>query len=457
MDPLAFFPNYLPPLTFNQLPPDIILFIFSNTLNDVNTCHETYHSLSLVSSQWKKFSETPLLWKSLFIQAAIPIPNNPAIHLFRNLSFQIGSLFAHNARACENFATEEFNLNIDLSICNKVLFFEDSHLIAFNENRVFISPFENPSDLKTVTFPSKISSSCLLEKIVYCTFANGQIHAFSIDNPDCGIFTIDAHVNEHKGNISIEVLANDTWLISVSKKKIKQWDRKTGTLIKAYDSPDDLCHSTVQIDVNKLYWNTFSIENGRDLHYLDLSDGTSDCIRELENKISNFNAGHNRGAYIIEISPEEMDDSEEESSNNLYKNYIVTFDLSTLKFVYHPIKTAGFSTAPKMIFLKNLAILARDGYNPDKIYSEDMLIEDLDIVEVFDLKTDKYLHSIQKHMIHFTSTWSIATFQDTILYATNENKVIKVIFPSTSESEVQNRDTFPQAPEHESNKRRRLI
>lgn len=455
----AFLPSALDPAPYlTQLPPDILLIIFTNLLNDSYSHEKLYHSVSLVCHDWKSVAESPLLWKDLFIRAGIPLPSNPRINLFHHFTLQMGTLFVHKLRSCQTIALEEIDTNIDFSECSTVLFYEDSHIIAVKATSIDISCLMKPSEVKTVTFPSKILSSCLVEKIVYCRLLNDQIVAFSIDNPHVATLTIDDRENLN----FIKIVANKHWLISIFKNKIKQWDRQTGNLIAAHDILSKIFYHNPQINFNKLFWYSHCYVYGHAIHSLNLISGEIELVFQMENRITNVSICNNSISYLQGPNTEEEfslkeNAMDEEHSSEKVKKSIVYFDLPPVTVNRFAIQTTDLYEAPKMIFLKDLAIVIQDGFDSDKSNDDALTTADPDIIELIDLKNKTLLHTIQKHKIHFAFDWCITSFHDSLLYITNEKKVVKVTFPAYVESPLQKINKRPHSPEREeSNKRTRL-
>lgn len=409
---------------------------------------KTKDSLPLVCKEWKHVTETHNFWAKIFSNAGIPLPLNQKAHLKEAYGYTEGSLLVHKIRTCKENFVEKFDVKIDFSKYTNVQFIEDSYVIAYSESEICISTLENEPLTKIFKCPSAIRSLCTFQKNIYCSFKNGQIAAYAIEKEE-PIYFIEAP-SDYNVYGPIQVLANEKWLVSSSSHIIKKWDRETGKLVSSYHIPSNVQH--LKIQTNKLYFTSFSL-TGRSLYFWDLcSSDKPEFIRFINIDISNLCMQGNKGFYLYR---EEQNDNEEidsrgERNENIeesstqphsydFSDVIVIFDLDPLNFKYevsYSLKTAGFHVDPFLFCLKDLAILARDAFDPEKNYEDDMAIEDSPLLEFFDLKNNKHLWTIQDEIHASSNQYLFSVFQDTVLYATTDNKVVRVRFSNKIESDL---------------------
>lgn len=452
------------------LSRDLLSFIFEY-LGSVNTLHQA----SLVCREWELITKMPQFWRGIFSQAGIFIPLNPlrdfhhAHSLFHSvLEGQTGHILRKNMLSCQSPSFEEISLNIDFSKCSHVYFYKDSHVIAHNQKEILVSPlFPPPNTLpKQYTFGEDILSLCTTEGVVYCCLNNGWVVAFSIDHGigDNLIFSFEAlsreEIRSHTFPMSsVNILANDRWLITTTGSLTKQFDRLTGELI--YTFVTSYIIRNPQIDNDKFYWTCSLPRDPTRLLYLDLNERTEKIVyRDLPSIISTLHICGNRAFYLAATIPAFFFDSDSVKGNIQY--IIKSFDLNSLELdLSYPMSMQEYHKSSHLIIVSNLAIVARRGFDPGNIYNDNRNTTYPGVLECIDLQSGTCLYLTKNYSIHSFST---VFFQNTILFATDD-KIVKMTFPLPPHEDVEVISPAPpslkrlspkEAQENKEHKKRRM-
>ncbi|MBS0653334.1 MAG: F-box protein [Verrucomicrobia bacterium] len=411
--------------------------------------------VSLVSRLWCQVSSNSHLWSAICYQTGIPVPLD--VRQSRNAyCCQAGSLFLSKVRGCTTPLIQEMDIKLDFSNCH-VHFVEDAYLIVQHESEISICSLKNGEVTKKIAPGQKILFACTSQKEIYLSLDDRTIQAYSLtDEKQTPFLTIQAHTDEDIKSDPfpfnmIQLLANDRWLISRSSKMIKQWDRMSGECVSSAEATGV---SHLQIDQNKLYVTIYKRNPGHLLAVVDLNQ----CLLNFENGkcVPDLNVHVNGNSYSY-IENEDgylsLSDSEESSEVD-FSLKIRTLNFHSMQASTTVVSHGGFHRPNNLIAFNGLAILARDGYDPNEIYDDSMTITDPDVIELIDLQANAPLHCIQKHHIHGNhNQWSIAIFQDTILYATEQNQVVKITFPQTEDKVRMKRPNNFDPPFNKDNKR----
>lgn len=395
--------------------------------------------LPLVSKTWQQVASDPDLWASICFQAGIPIP------LDRNQSqkvfyYEKSSLFLKEVRACATPAFEEFELKIDLSD-SRVHFVEDHYLVAQKMHVITVYDLKSRSVACTTTIEESILSICPTQQKLYIALSGGQILVCPlIPTTEMPLLTLGGHMEESVSQITL--LANDQSLISYSPHMIKQWNPITGECIHAM-----ACNLPLKLQLEQ---NSLSmIVNSHNSHFFVTEFGLKSNLKlsvysvpSEPNKVQVHNSTCSYIRQVIANTIHDASDSDKERTEEVeYQTSIVTLNLQTNTKNEGKILTAGQHKPGSVRTINGLTILARDGYDPKKHCNAYIKITDPDVLELIDFQKHAYLMRIQRDMILSNDgIWSITTFQGTILYVTEDFRLVKVTFPRASTSNKRARD-----------------
>ncbi|MBX3718744.1 MAG: hypothetical protein KF898_03745 [Parachlamydiales bacterium] len=407
---------------------DILFNIFCTGVNVPNLLN-----FSLVNRLWCQVSTHPHLWSAICRQTGIPVPLDTTQS--RNAYFcQAGSLVLEKVRRCSVPLIEEIDIKIDFSNCF-VHFVDNAYMIVQDKSTISVCSLETGEVINTIAPGQQIFSVCKIQKEIYLSLADRTIQAYSLTmGAQEPLLTIQAHADEDiksdpYPNEMIYLIANDRWLISRSSKMVKQWDLATGQCVSSI-SIVDLGVNQLQIDQNKLYATIYSPNGSHSLSSVDLNQCELIFAESIPVSTYYVNICGSSCSYLVDVEQSSDLSDSEESGFNAQSTEIQTLNLRSQQTYSRIQVQTGFSQVTYLKTFSGLAILARDGFDPDKIYNDSMEITDPDVVEIIDLKAGVVLHRIQKHQIHqFGQRWSIDISHATICYATEQGKVVKITFP----------------------------
>jgi WD40 repeat protein len=408
---------------------DIIYNIFKCFVPDIKELAR----LSLVNRLWHRVASRPTFWQPICIQTGIAIPFD--VNRSRNAyNYEAKSLLREKVKACQVPSVQIVNSPVNLSE-KCVHFVQDAYFIVQDEYTVTICDLNTGQIVQSISTSQKILSVCTSQKKVYLSLTDRLIQGYDLlGQTQEPILVLDGHkdddiLNDHYPNFMIQLFANDQWLISCSSKTIKQWNSTTGCCVSSIPAVN--VHS-LQINQNTLY----QVHYGRHLAELsciklddcDLTRLTTISLQQTHLRHSDVHIDGNNCSFIVRVTPEPAVNLAEDSESDtelIDLDYITVLNLSSDKQSAILILEDAFYSKPYLKTVDKLAIMALAGRCSDEINGD----SDPDTIQLFDLESGKLLHRIEESYIHlFNNQWSIATFHDTILYATQENQIVKITF-----------------------------
>lgn len=444
-----------------SLPRELLLTIFVYHLLDVNTFTQASHNLSLVCREWKQITETPQIWLGIFYRTGISLPFRPPQNFHQAhsvLRAQIGDLLRNNLLSWNhNPFFKKTTYTIDFSKYPYIHFHENSYVVAHSQNEISIFPlspdippekttstatlfssytpqevipFSTPTECsRKITLSSNILYLRTTQGIIYCSLANGELLAFSIDHEegDSPLFSLEALSEKERADLSLgdvfikhtRVLVSDKWIVTTTGQLTKIFNKFTNGLISILKT--HYIMRGLQIDRDKLYWTCSCPEKFNRLLCLDLNERKTEIfIRDLPWEISSLHIWGNRGFYLASIA-----------SEGQIQLSIESFDLhSSVLDRSYPIQIPGGHIPPHLIIINNLALLVHEGY-PTNI----PMFSGPNILECIDLQSGISCYLQQGYFIHLYST---SIFQDTILFTCN-NRVVTMKFFAPLHEDVEMR------------------
>lgn len=435
--------SYKKPGFVQQYPDqDIALFnVFSKLAGSLANCLPQMAILALVNKKWKQEASHPFLWANICFQAGIPNPLD-LNRSYKTYCYERSSLFLKTIQDGEP-QIEETMLNIDIDLTNaKVHFVEDSYLIAQKTHEITVYDLKDQVVVSTIVTEKRILSICLIRDKICIALETKQIIISSlIPNADQPTSILDSHMQEEVSHM--DLFANEQWLISYSNRTIEQWNLLTQKCVDLRVCgflPMDL-----QLNQNRLYMTALSPDDSH-LFFAQtaLNDQGLNFVYNMNSiPLDAYKADfHNSTcSYIHQVLPDSYDsDSEEEEVIVMdYNTSIVTLNLQNNEKNVLKIRATGLSKLGSLRTINGLVILASDPYDLEKNYNAtigesigESTITRPDILDFLDLQTGTSLYTIQRDMIHSDGeSWSISTFQETVLYLTKDYRLVTIRFSPT--------------------------
>lgn len=434
---------------------DILLLIFKAIGS--KSFFETVPTLSRVCWQWKAVvEEDQRAWVDSFQRARVPLPLSSTTNLHKAFTEGVANLLRNKALDCHTPNMEEIDVNVDYLSNRRIKFSDDTHAITYNATEIRICDLVELGHAKEITTPAAIQSLCTVEGVIYCGLVSKQIVAYSVDDDQVApLYTLNAHVDDQSYG-SVQVLADEKWLISILGQTVKKWDRLTGKLIGTYYIKDRMKH--IQLDGGKLYWIYFSSPEERSLCCLDLNKGgVSQKALPRAKEICKIQVHGNTCAFIKMHSPDQEAMDQEIRfrfrDSPVSEGSMFTMNLVTGVYNSTAIKVREFCEKSELFFFNEMVLLARPSLDQFKLMDKEITS-----LELININPPRTMHCLKKHLIHEVGgKKSLTVFKDTILYATKKN-IVKVTFPQTDPQAKSLKRSFSEPKRNPDgfNKRRKL-
>ena len=370
---------------------------------EANHLVSTIHNASLTCRKWKALVDDRCFWDIIVANLnSIPVDLNDyysSITINRMTSQTHKPLF------------QEIAIDLNLALCQEVHFMNDSFVIGYQQNILYIQSLENTISLNTVNFDANIYSICTLEEMIYCSLDNDAVVCLSANNPTDKSFRV--YVDSFSKNAICpehgftQVLATDLWLITISNAQLKQWSRHSFHPLVSQDLEAKL--TNCQIHNQDLYYSVKNPSGTETIFSKDLNEFQR-CtqIQVFESEISHLQFNGNQGFCYSDHKT------------------ITEFDLFTKQVPYtYEIDPTSASNFPAFKIFGDLLIVAHS-QDPNKMDEK----ENSSVLEMINLR-DGYSSKVHhNYPIHFSKKGGFAFIHETIWIATQHQKIVKVTFPS---------------------------
>lgn len=398
----------LPQTLLTQRTPDFSecfdTHFFCSIFTHIEVIHlvTTLHIASLTCRKWKALVDDKYLWRVIVSSLNIPLPTG-LIDYHSTITINRVTSQAHDP------LFEEIAVELNFALCDEVYFMSESYVIGYQQTTLYIQSLKNKTDLRSIDFNANIYSMCTFEEMIYCSLDNGSVVGLPVTlSTETSIHVfVDTFENTKppSAHDSTQVLANDLWLISISKVAIKQWSRQTFYPIITYCVDYQLFNC--QIEGNELYFSTKGDLGKETIFSKNLNEkGGYTPIQQFKSGLSHLQFSCDSG--FCYSRPKTI------SQFNL--------DTEDILASYQVDTTSSLNFPPFQIF-QGLAVVAHQ-HAPDKID------EDNNFIEWITLSNGESAKTHYPHLMHSSKRGSFAFFYDTFLFATNHQKVVKITFPS---------------------------
>lgn len=379
------------------LTPDFLYSVFTHI--EITHLGETLYMVSLTCRKWKILVDDGCLWDVITANLNIPLPNNLRNYYFRMTTNKLATHASH-------LVFEEIPVKLDFERFDEIYFVRDDYVLGHQNSTLYIQSLQNAEELITRNFKTSIYSICVYQDIIYCSLDNGEVLGFPIHMATSGSLRPYIDSFETTSHGFTQVFATDLWLITISDDAIKQWSRETLHPIISYPLQARLfnfqtCHPGLYFSVKDSGKETVISQNLNEKRELSL-------IREFDSEITHLQFNDRKGGYCYS-QPKTLSFFNLDARDELVNYTVAAGD----RFPFPPFQ-----------IIHDLAIVAHP-HDPDISDRNNPFIEWINLRSGASSKTH------HPYSLHASKKGSFTLFYDTLIFATNDRKIVKVTLPDS--------------------------